>query len=338
MLRTTGTLSATGQTGRSARKNVQAAMAQNGRAQRIITGMLSTSEAEHGLNMDRVGQVLHNARTAGEIGLARISNDIAQAAVVHDIGLDTADVERIQANMNYRMGARTNAVDLLQSDLDISTGQRRNILDLEEAQFRGNVADYRAGMTIRQSRQNSNASIAQLRDSRLSANRQHQADLRRVGQDFWAAQMAADARVAARPVMPVLPPNVIETPLPEVMAPQSPPTEGEYAATRPVMGTSGSSGMFGTALGFAGSLITAMASSSDDRLKRSYNRVGTSPSGVPVYTFNYIKDGDHGPTYMGTSAQDLIAMGRSDAVLQKEKDGFYYVDYSKLDVEFEKIT
>ena len=76
---------------------------------------------------------------------------------------------------------------------------------------------------------------------------------------------------------------------------------------------------------------------SDDRLKSTYNRVGTSPSGVPIYTFRYIHEGSHGPWYKGTSAQDLISMGREDAIGQIEKDGFYYVDYSKLDVDFEKV-
>jgi hypothetical protein len=41
---------------------------------------------------------------------------------------------------------------------------------------------------------------------------------------------------------------------------------------------------------------------------------------------------------MGTSAQDLLAMGHKDAVGQTEKDGFYYVDYSKLDVTMEVVT
>ena len=49
-------------------------------------------------------------------------------------------------------------------------------------------------------------------------------------------------------------------------------------------------------------------------------------------------DGKHGPKYIGTSAQDLISIGRKDAVGQKEKDGFYYVDYSKLDVDMEVVT
>ena len=49
-------------------------------------------------------------------------------------------------------------------------------------------------------------------------------------------------------------------------------------------------------------------------------------------------DGKHGPTYIGTSAQDLIAMGREDAVGQTEKGGFYGVDYSKLDVDMEAVS
>ena len=66
--------------------------------------------------------------------------------------------------------------------------------------------------------------------------------------------------------------------------------------------------------------------------------LGTSPSGIPKYTFKYVADGGHGPTYIGTSAQDLLAMGREDAVTQPEKDGFYKVDYSKLDIDMELVT
>ena len=67
------------------------------------------------------------------------------------------------------------------------------------------------------------------------------------------------------------------------------------------------------------------------------NRVGTSNKGIPIYTFKYRHEGKHGPEYIGTSAQDLIQMGRSDAVGRLEKEGFYYVDYSKLDLQFAKV-
>ena len=76
---------------------------------------------------------------------------------------------------------------------------------------------------------------------------------------------------------------------------------------------------------------------SDDRLKYNITRVGNSKKGIPIYTFKYRHEGMHGPTYQGTSAQDLLEIGRDDAVGKQEKDGFYYVDYGKLDVEFKQV-
>ena len=96
--------------------------------------------------------------------------------------------------------------------------------------------------------------------------------------------------------------------------------------------------MFQKIAGVAGAVASVASLFSDDRLKYNITRVGTSKEGIPKYTFKYRFEGKHGPTYIGTSAQDLIAMGREDAVGTTEKDGFYYVDYSKLDVEFEKLT
>jgi hypothetical protein len=106
----------------------------------------------------------------------------------------------------------------------------------------------------------------------------------------------------------------------------------------PVQGQSSGGGGMGLFSVIAGAAVQGAIAASDDRLKYDITRVGTSPSGVPTYTFKYRLDGVHGPKYMGTSAQDLIAMGRKDAVGQKEQDGFFYVDYSKLDVTMEVVT
>ena len=73
-------------------------------------------------------------------------------------------------------------------------------------------------------------------------------------------------------------------------------------------------------------------------MKYDINRVGTSKKGIPIYTFRYRHEGKHGPKYKGTSAQDLLNTKFEDAVVQTEKNGFLYVDYSKVDVEFEKVT
>ena len=67
---------------------------------------------------------------------------------------------------------------------------------------------------------------------------------------------------------------------------------------------------------------------SDRRLKRDIVRLGASPSGLPIYSFQYVWGG---PRYIGVMAQDLLKL-RPDAVIFDEC-GYYRVDYAKIDVE-----
>ena len=70
---------------------------------------------------------------------------------------------------------------------------------------------------------------------------------------------------------------------------------------------------------------------SDRRLKRDVRRVGTSPSGLPIYTFRYLWED---ATYRGVMAQDLLSL-RPEAV--HRAGAYYWVDYSALDVKFERL-
>ena len=163
----------------------------------------------------------------------------------------------------------------------------------------------------------------QLQDSMKSATAQHEADKQHVLLQKYNADMQAENQIAPAPVLPPEMPAPLALPTPKTLKPHkggSPP--------KPIRGA------IQQGPNLIGHIINAI---SDDRLKYDITRVGTSPSGVPEYTFKYRLDGEHGPTYKGTSAQDLLAMGRKDAVGMTEKDGFYYVDYSKLDVKMEKV-
>lgn len=85
----------------------------------------------------------------------------------------------------------------------------------------------------------------------------------------------------------------------------------------------------------------ALGHCSDRRLKMNVQRIGTSPEKVPIYRWQYkdtraTVDYDLGAIYEGTMAQDLLEMGRGDAVTTGE-DGYYRVDYSKLDVPMKKV-
>lgn len=75
---------------------------------------------------------------------------------------------------------------------------------------------------------------------------------------------------------------------------------------------------------------------SDRRLKRNIVFRTYSKSGIPIYEFEYINKSDGEGRYVGTMAQDLIKLGKSEAVITG-KEGFYLVDYNKVDVDFYKI-
>jgi hypothetical protein len=68
---------------------------------------------------------------------------------------------------------------------------------------------------------------------------------------------------------------------------------------------------------------------SDVRLKENINKTGISKSGIPIYTFNY--KGEE-KLWSGTMAQDLLSMGRGDAVTLLS-NGYYAVHYNVIDVD-----
>ena len=63
-------------------------------------------------------------------------------------------------------------------------------------------------------------------------------------------------------------------------------------------------------------------------MKRAIRRIGRSPSGLPVYAFEYRWGG---PRHTGVMAQDLLKL-RPDAVI-RDPSGYLKVDYAKIDVK-----
>ena len=75
---------------------------------------------------------------------------------------------------------------------------------------------------------------------------------------------------------------------------------------------------------------TGQVGASDRRLKTDIKKIGTSPSGIPIYEFRFKNDLE--VLWEGTIAQDLLEMGM-DEVVGTDEDGFYTVDYDKIDVD-----
>ena len=71
---------------------------------------------------------------------------------------------------------------------------------------------------------------------------------------------------------------------------------------------------------------------SDRRLKKNITKVGTSPSGINIYRFEYIDP----KLYGGGLFEGVMAQEVPEASILG-KNGYYSVDYSQLDVTFKRI-
>ena len=76
-----------------------------------------------------------------------------------------------------------------------------------------------------------------------------------------------------------------------------------------------------------------LAMLSDIRVKENIIKTGVSPSGIPIYEFNYIGDSNR---YSGAMAQDLLEMN-IDAVSIGEH-GYYMVNYNNIDVDMHQVN
>ena len=78
--------------------------------------------------------------------------------------------------------------------------------------------------------------------------------------------------------------------------------------------------------------VAMMAGASDRRLKKNIKKIGTSPSGLGIYEFEF-KDKVYGEgRYQGTMADEVP----SEAKITNA-DGYEEVYYDKIDVDFKKV-
>lgn len=77
--------------------------------------------------------------------------------------------------------------------------------------------------------------------------------------------------------------------------------------------------------------MMAQQNASDRRLKKNINKIGESPNGLNIYSFEF-KDSKYGEGLFQGVMSDEIPQ---DAVVTK--NGYDTVDYNKLDVEFKQI-
>jgi len=113
------------------------------------------------------------------------------------------------------------------------------------------------------------------------------------------------------------------------------PQEAETAMTKQQNKVSKNPWMAQGGVGNAATAASNAATTmfSDIRLKEKIQKTGKSPSGIPIYEFNYIGGNSR---YSGAMAQDLLSMG-IDAVSVHES-GYYQVNYNNIDVDMHQIN
>ena len=78
--------------------------------------------------------------------------------------------------------------------------------------------------------------------------------------------------------------------------------------------------------------ISSLAGLSDRRAKKNIELIGSSPSGIGIYVFEY-KDSKFGKGKFQGAMSDEVPRD----VVTKHKSGYEMIDYSKIDVEFKSI-
>lgn len=93
-------------------------------------------------------------------------------------------------------------------------------------------------------------------------------------------------------------------------------------------------GMQGAQMGIQAGMSAAALGMSDYRLKTDITHVGKSPKGVNIYEFRY-KDPSHGEgRFRGVMAQEVP---EAAFVPENSTTGHLWVDYAKVDVDFERV-
>ena len=97
--------------------------------------------------------------------------------------------------------------------------------------------------------------------------------------------------------------------------------------------------MLGAQMGMYGNIISGIAQGggtaaaayySDKRLKKNINLIGKSPSGINIYSFEYINNSYGSGIYQGVIADEV-----PHAIVSN--NGYDMVDYSLVDVDFKQI-
>ena len=259
-----------------------------------------------------------------------------------DVYYDTLDLNSISAR-----GAMDSEIVKLQEISDEQAFDRNEAYIeavMAEGKLRARTASGRTGIKgVQATLADYGRQIAMLDASMISEGRNTRAILEEIIQDKTSADLVAYAGKMLSPGQLPMPIQPEPIPVPEYTLPRAwqefdygpQPVWGAMSDPNAAYNMAMANTWTGIASGVGGmmSTIAPLAIASDADLKENIQQVGTSPSGLNIYEFNYIGESTK---YRGVTAQDLLSKGREDAVTEMD-NGYYGVYYDKIDVDMQTV-
>ena len=91
-------------------------------------------------------------------------------------------------------------------------------------------------------------------------------------------------------------------------------------------------GAISAGVGAIGNIAGAAIGASDKKLKKNINKIGVSPSGINIYSFEYIDNKFGNGIWQGVLSDEVPSIA-----VVKHGDGYDMVNYSLIDVEFKQL-
>jgi hypothetical protein len=92
------------------------------------------------------------------------------------------------------------------------------------------------------------------------------------------------------------------------------------------------SGAIAAGVGAVGNIAGSAIGASDKKLKKNINKIGISPSGINIYSFEYIDNKFGNGVWQGVLSNEVPSIA-----VVKHEDGYDMVNYSLIDVEFKQL-
>ena len=281
-----------------------------------LTVNTQQAEFEAQQNQQQQANIMSSmAGAAGGSGIAALAQSMANQGALQS--------QKASASIGAQESANAKLAAKADQDINMATAQEGSKIAMTQAseQSRLDTQERQADMEIQRTQMGAEEAMQAARlgeESRLQTQEMDMAIQEAQGEmqvqalkgegDMWSAGMEMDKQK-----------TMIDIAM----------SQSQQAAAEKQAGDEKMWGGVGDAIGGIGTALGG----SDRRMKENIIKVSYSNSGIPIYHFNY-KGKDK--IWSGTMAQDLIKLGRKDAVVTMD-NGYYGVKYNLIDVDMKEI-